>query len=257
MARVLRCALKLIENIEAAGKRSRETKVAKEPGGEILTKVMTKAPPESKIPDNTRPENPIKPRAPVRRTPCTRHGLMTPPKSNKYDTAEMEEIWGPSSAVLPQTNCSPSSPPVIAGSSKPTEGDSDELTYAPSSLILDTLRAGRRHLCWRGNCMSLQAPRRRPGRRAITKPKNQEAAIQAYFKACGRRHAAIGNSARAQEDWENCRAMTGRTRQPPTAGPSQGKPAYGPGLSRATSHDPDQAEPTYGPGLRHAKSYKP
>ena len=182
---------------------------------------MTKVPPESKISNNAGPEEPIKPRAPVEKNTGTKARTETPPESKIFDTAEMEEIWGPSSMALPQMNCSPSSPLAIAGSSKTAEDDSDEPTYAPSLLILAPLRAGRRrHPCRRGNCMSLQAPRRRQGRRAIAKHKNQDAAIKAYFKARSGRHDAIGNSATAQEDGENCRAVPGRTSQPPIAGPS-------------------------------------
>ena len=64
VARILRCAAKLIENLEAAGKKSRETKVAMSPGEEILTEAMTKVPPKSKISDNTGPAGPMEPRAP-------------------------------------------------------------------------------------------------------------------------------------------------------------------------------------------------
>ena len=103
--------------------------------------------------------------------------------------------------------------------------------------------------------MSLQAPRRRRGRRATAKPKNQKAAIKAYFKTRVGQHGATGNSATAQEDRENCRAAPGKTRQPPISWPSRAKLVYGPRLSRAASHEPDQAKPVYGQGPRRAVSY--
>ena len=74
VARVLRCAAKLIVNLEAARKRSQETKVAKEPGEEI----MTKAPPEGKISDNPGPEELIEPRAPVEENTVTKARTETP-----------------------------------------------------------------------------------------------------------------------------------------------------------------------------------
>ena len=91
------------------------------------------------------------------------------------NTAEMEEIWGPSSMALPQINCSQ---PVRAGCSKPAEDqDLDEPIYTSSLLLPATLRARqRRRPCRRGSCMSLQALRRRRGRRTFAKPKNQEVA---------------------------------------------------------------------------------
>ena len=44
VARILRCPNKLIENLKAADKKSRETKVAKAPGEEIMAEALTKTP---------------------------------------------------------------------------------------------------------------------------------------------------------------------------------------------------------------------
>ena len=89
----------------------------------------------------------------------------------------MEEIWGHDSMATPD-------PPVaIAGNPKPAEDDLDKPMDVPDPRILHTLRAGRsRHPCRRGNCMTLQAPRRRRGRRVVT--------IKAYFNNHGGRQTA-------------------------------------------------------------------
>ena len=99
------------------------------------------------------------------------------------DTAMMEEIWGPSRMATPQINRPPDPPLAIAVNSKPAEDDLDKPTDAPDPRILHTLRTGRRrHPCRRGNCMTLQAPRRKRGRRVVTKLKTRDAIIRPYFK---------------------------------------------------------------------------
>ena len=88
--------------------------------------------------------------------------------------------------AMPQTNGQPESPVAVTGRPKPRKDDPNKPSHAPSPLILNMLRAGRRRRpCRRGNCMILQAPRRRRGRRTIAKLSNQEAIIKAYFKARG------------------------------------------------------------------------
>ena len=91
------CAAKLIENLEAAGKPSRETKVTKETGEETLTKARTKPPPENKSPNLAGPEEPIEPRMPVEENMAQTEENMaqteTKPKSMILDTAKIEEIW--------------------------------------------------------------------------------------------------------------------------------------------------------------------
>ena len=176
-----------------------------------MTEALTRAPPESKIFDNAGPEEPIEPKAPVegqgdqgdrgRDDKHHRDGEDLGP--NQHGPA-LDELL----AKLAACNC---------GGSKPAEDDSEVPTYAPSSLILSTLRAGQRmSRCRRGNYMSLQAPRRRRGRRTIPKPKNQEAVrrkaeagasghtTHAYLKARNGQHDAIGKPATAHEDRENC-----------------------------------------------------
>ena len=114
--------------------------------------IWTKKPPEKKNTGNVDPEDPIKP------------------------GATMEEIWF-----------------AIAGSPKPAKDDSDESTDAPEMRILHINRARRRrHPCGRGTCMTLQAPRRRRGRHIVTKLKNQDVIIKAYFKNRGGRHGEVG-----------------------------------------------------------------
>ena len=84
---------------------------------------------------------------------------------------------------------------------------------APDPGILNILCAGRRrHPCRRGNCMTLQAPRRRRGRRVVTKTKNLDTIIKAYFKSRGGQHDDVG-----------------RPRQPPPVEQNQADLAYDPG----------------------------
>ena len=182
--KVLKSAAKLIKNLEPAGWEKQETKIDKATG----TDTWTKKPSEN---ENTGNVNPIEPGATI------------------------EEIWGHGSMATPD-------PPVAtAGSPKPAEDDSDEPMDAPDPRILHILRAGqRRHPCRRGNCMTLQAPRRRRGRRVVTKLKNRDTIIKAYFKNRGGRHGDVG-----------------RPRQPPPI-------------------EQNQADWTYDPGLRHKANNK-
>ena len=103
---------------------------------------------------------------------------------------------------------------AIAGSPKPGKDDSDKPMDAPDPRILQILRAGpSRHPCRRGNCMTLQAPRRRRGRQVVTKLMNRDAIIKAYFKNRGGQHSDIG-----------------RPRQPPPIEQNQANWTYDPGL---------------------------
>ena len=137
MARILRSTTKLINNLEGAGRRSQETKVAKAAGEENLTK----APLKSKTPDNAGQEDPTEPRAPVEEYTVTKVWTEMSTKIEIHNVSEMKQISRPSSIALPKINCPPSSPLAIAGSFKPAELNSIEQTDVQSSLILAMLRA--------------------------------------------------------------------------------------------------------------------
>ena len=114
----------------------------------------------------------------------------------------------------------PDPPFAIAGSPKPAEDDSDEPMDAPEMRILHKFPAGRRrHLCSWGNCMTLQAPRRRR-----TKLKKRDAIIKAYFKNRGGRHGDVG-----------------RPRQPPPIKQNQADRTYGPGLCHTANNKSGEA----------------
>ena len=163
-----------------------------------MPEALTQASTESKIFDKSGPEEPIESKAPVEEHIVTEARTQAPiepketakskapaekltvPKApigakkakeakeaeeaegKTINTTEMVEIWGPSSMALPQLNCSPSSPPVQAGSSKPAGNyDSAEPIHTSSLLLPATLRARRRRRpCKRGSCMSLPRLRR-------------------------------------------------------------------------------------------------
>ena len=149
-------------------------------------------------------------------------------KGEMINTAEMEEIWGPSSMALPRMNRSPSSPPVRAGSSNPAEYlDLEEPIQTSSSLIPAPLRARRRRRpCRIGSCMSLQAPSRMRGGRNLAKPKTQEVARHkaepgtsdrtnhANLEGRNGRRGTTGNPAPAHEAGEDRREEPGSHRLP-------------------------------------------
>ena len=116
--------------------------------------------------------------------------------------------------ATPHINHTPEPPLAILGSPRPAKTNSDKPTDAPDLRILQTLRAGqRRHPCRRGNCMTLQAPGRKRGIGVVSKLKNRDATIRAYFKKHGGQHIGIG-----------------RPRQPPLVKQNQANRTYGPGL---------------------------
>ena len=104
MARILRSTAKLIKNLEGAGRRSQETKVAKAAGEENLTK----APLKSKTLDNAGQEDPTEPRAPVEEYTVTKVWTEMSTKIKVLSVSEMKEICRPSSTSLPKINCLPS-----------------------------------------------------------------------------------------------------------------------------------------------------
>ena len=97
MARILWSATKLIKNLEGAGRRSQETKVARAAGEENLTK----APLKSKTLDNAGQEDPTEPRAPVEEYTVTKARTKISTKIKILDISEIKDIWGPSSMALP------------------------------------------------------------------------------------------------------------------------------------------------------------
>ena len=119
----------------------------------IETEARTEAPTKSKIFNTAEPKETIRPKAPMEE-----HTMAKAPigakeaeeageteeaeeaKGKMINTAEMEEIWGPSSMALPRINRSSSSPPVRAGSPKPAEDqDLEEPIHTSSSLLPATL----------------------------------------------------------------------------------------------------------------------
>ena len=205
----------------------------------IITEALTEAPTVNVIVDTVEPKEATKPKALaeehtmpkalIRTKEAKEAGQTREAEVKMINTAEMEEIWDPSSMALPRINKSPSSPPVRAGSPKPAKDqDSEEPIHMSSSLLPATLRARRRrHPCRRGSCMSIQVPTRKRGGRNLTKPKTQEVArpkaeagtsartTRANLEACDGRHGATGNPAQAHKTSEDRREEPGSHRPPP------------------------------------------
>ena len=128
----------------------------------IITEALTEAPTVNVIVDTVEPKEATKPKALAEEHTMPKAligtkeakeaGQTREAEVKMINTAEMEEIWDPSSMALPRINKSPSSPPVRAGSPKPAKDqDSEEPIHMSSSLLPATLRARRRrHPCRRG-----------------------------------------------------------------------------------------------------------
>ena len=102
VARILRCAAKLLKSLEATSKKSREAKVTKAPGEKpikskalveenIVPEALTQASTKSKIFNNAGPEKPIEPKATVEEHIVTKAQNEAPTESKILDTAEPQE----------------------------------------------------------------------------------------------------------------------------------------------------------------------